>query len=156
MKEGNNQDPVSEQTSHSMTACSITPVCFSSIDVKAGPGIDSLLPSTFPTFADLSSCMKDGKDGDGGRCAQSVVRCGNSMPCLLRSQQMVWLCFNGPASVCVCLQGSCLTNWMQRWSSSWPGRGSSSFSLPKRPALCSPQQPAMLPKPRPPILTVRY
>ncbi|XP_053279322.1 PHD finger protein 12 [Pleuronectes platessa] len=35
-------------------------------DVKAGPGFDSLLPSTFPTFADLSSCMKDGKDGDGG------------------------------------------------------------------------------------------
>nr|XP_020442114.1 PHD finger protein 12 isoform X2 [Monopterus albus] len=36
-------------------------------DLKAGPGLmDSLLPSTMSSIANLSSCMKDGEDDDGG------------------------------------------------------------------------------------------
>lgn len=36
-------------------------------DIKAGPElVDSLLPSTLSSIANLSSCMKDGKDEDGG------------------------------------------------------------------------------------------
>ncbi|AWO98455.1 putative PHD finger protein 12 [Scophthalmus maximus] len=35
-------------------------------DVKVGPGADSLLPSTVPSITELSSCMKDGKDDEGG------------------------------------------------------------------------------------------
>lgn len=36
-------------------------------DIKAGPALmDSLLPSTLSSIANLSSCMKDGKDEDGG------------------------------------------------------------------------------------------
>ncbi|XP_044057674.1 PHD finger protein 12 isoform X2 [Siniperca chuatsi] len=36
-------------------------------DIKAGPGLmDLLLPSTLSSIANLSSCMKDGRDEDGG------------------------------------------------------------------------------------------
>ncbi|XP_035536143.1 PHD finger protein 12 [Morone saxatilis] len=43
------------------------PPGFPSADIKAGPGLmDSLLPSALSSIANLSSCMKDGKDEDGG------------------------------------------------------------------------------------------
>lgn len=39
----------------------------STSDIKTGPGlIESLLPSTLSSITSLSSCMKDGKDEDGG------------------------------------------------------------------------------------------
>ncbi|KAG7478763.1 PHD finger protein 12 [Solea senegalensis] len=35
-------------------------------EVKAGPGMDSLVPNSLPSVADLSSCMKGGEGDEGG------------------------------------------------------------------------------------------
>lgn len=49
-------------------------LCFPCTDIKAGPGLmDTLLPSTISSIANLSSCMKDSKNEDGCECASSVV-----------------------------------------------------------------------------------
>lgn len=77
---------------------------FLATDIKAGPALmDSLLPSTLSSIANLSSCMKDGKDEDGGKCGCSVVRqCVTihitEMPCLMKQT-------NGPnGCVCLCIR----------------------------------------------------
>ncbi|XP_040901850.1 PHD finger protein 12 isoform X2 [Toxotes jaculatrix] len=50
-----------EQNSTKLGSSSPTP------DIKAGPELmDSVLSSTHPSIANLSSCIKDGKDADGG------------------------------------------------------------------------------------------
>lgn len=43
-------------------------------DIKAGSGLaDTLLPTTISSIANLSSCMKDGKNEEGCKCACSAV-----------------------------------------------------------------------------------
>lgn len=64
--------------------------------------MDSLLPSTLSSIANLSSCMKDGKDENGGKCdnTQPVCYCRKVMCVMKQTNGRItsyWSC------VCVCV-----------------------------------------------------
>lgn len=93
------ESDVHERYSRSTSVLSphVVSACSHSTDIKAGPElVDSLLPSTLSSIANLSSCMKDGKDEDGGKSAHSVLRCDNTEP--------LWWCVqHNPYTLCVCV-----------------------------------------------------
>uniref|UniRef100_A0AAX7T529 PHD finger protein 12 n=1 Tax=Astatotilapia calliptera TaxID=8154 RepID=A0AAX7T529_ASTCA len=60
-------ETVKKEPESTVNACFVSFFLSCPSDIKAAPALtDSLLPNTLPSITNLSSCMKDGKEEDGG------------------------------------------------------------------------------------------